>query len=275
MKQRVQKIQKVLLVLLSGLLLAIGVACAPTLTLTPAATPTFSGTPAAYTYTIVKRWPHDTSAFTEGLVFKDGNLYESNGQNGQSDLRILDLETGNVKNKTRLGDVYFGEGMTLLNGKIFQLTWKNQKGFIYAENSLSPLGEFDYAGDGWGLTNDGRSLIMSNGTNAITFLDPETFRVQKVIYVYDNGAPLMNINELEYIDGVIYANIWLSDKLVQIDPALGLLLGQIDLSGLRPESTLQNNDAVLNGIAYDPAGRRLFVTGKLWPVLYEIALQRK
>jgi glutamine cyclotransferase len=229
-----------------------------------------------YTYTIIQRFPHDTSAFTEGLAFKDGKLYESNGQNGASDLRILDLETGAVKAKVKLGNEYFGEGMTILNGIIFQLTWQNHKGFMYDENSLASLGEFSYEGEGWGLTNDGHSLIMSNGTNTINFRNPETFQIQRSIQVYDdNGAPVVNINELEYIKGEIYANIWLTDKIVQISPQTGEILGWIDLTGLRPEATKQNNDAVLNGIAYDPATDRLFVTGKLWDTLFEIKLERK
>ena len=285
MKTHMQRMQKVSLILLIWLLLAIVSSCAPaptqvnetatpapTLTVTPS--PTFSGTPEAYSFTILKRWPHDTSAFTEGLTFKDGNLYESNGQNGQSDLRILDLDTGEVKNKVNLGEEYFGEGMTILNGKIFQLTWQNNKGFIYDEDSLALLGEFAYQGEGWGLTTDGHSLIMSNGSNAITFIDPETFLVQKVIYVYDNGAPLIRLNELEYIEGKIYANIWYGEKIVQIDPELGTVLGWIDLTGLRPASTEQNGEAVLNGIAYDAVNDRLFVTGKLWPEVYEIKLEK-
>ncbi|MGC1378884.1 MAG: glutaminyl-peptide cyclotransferase [Anaerolineales bacterium] len=236
----------------------------------------FKKTAPTYTYTIVQRWPHDTTAFTEGLVFKDGKFYESNGQNGASDLRIFDLSTGSVKARVALGAEYFGEGMTILNGKIFQLTWQNHKGFIYDENSLASLGEFSYEGEGWGLTNDGHFLIMSNGTNTITFRAPATFQIQRSIQVNDDsGAPVTNINELEYIKGEIYANIWLTDKIVQIDPQTGEILGWVDLTGLRPEATKQNNDAVLNGIAYDPANDRLFVAGKLWDTLYEIKLERK
>ncbi len=228
-----------------------------------------------YTYKIVQQLPHDATAFTQGLVVEDGELYESNGQNGQSDLRILDLNTGSVKNKVKLGDEYFAEGMTILNEKIYQITWVNHKGFIYDENTLEKLGEFSYEGEGWGLTNDGRFLIMSNGTNAISYINPENFRVQKVIYVYDKGVPLTNLNELEYVKGEIYANIWHSDKVVQIDPALGEITGWIDLTGLRSKESQQNGEAVLNGIAYDAVHDRLFVTGKLWPTLFEIKLERK
>lgn len=228
-----------------------------------------------YGYNIVQQLPHDTTAFTEGLIFQDGVLYESNGQNGSSDLRILDLNTGSVKNQVKLGDEYFGEGMTILNGKIFQLTWTNNKGFIYDATSLKKLGEFQYAGEGWGLTNDGRFLIMSNGSNAITFINPETFQIQKVVYVYDKGTPLLSINELEYVKGEIYANIWHTDKVVQIDPQLGEIIGWIDLTGLRSKEAEQNQEAVLNGIAYDPIHDRLFVTGKLWPTVFEIQLVQK
>jgi glutamine cyclotransferase len=247
----------------------------PTVEKTPTPMPTKIVGISNYGYTIVQQLPHDTSAFTEGLTFKDGNLYESNGQNGLSDLRILDLNTGTVKNKVNLGNEYFGEGMTILNGKIFQLTWVNNKGFIYDANSLMTLGEFQYTGEGWGLTNDGRFLIMSNGSNAITYLNPETFQIQKVIYVYDKGTPVYSINELEYVKGEIYANIWHSNKVAQIDPELGEIIGWIDLTGLRSKEAEQNQEAVLNGIAYDSVGDRLFVTGKLWPTIFEIKLERK
>jgi glutamine cyclotransferase len=273
------------LVFIVWLLLVVGISSCtgpiitPTVTTTPVVTTTPTPTKIVgisnYSYTIVQKLPHDTSAFTEGLTFKDGKLYESNGQNGLSDLRIIDLDTGAVKNKVNLGNEYFGEGMTILNGKIFQLTWTNNKGFIYDADSLKPLGEFQYTGEGWGLTNDGRFLIMSNGSNAITYLNPETFQIQKVIYVYDKGVPVYSINELEYVNGEIYANIWHSDKVAQIDPELGEITGWIDLTGLRSKEAEQNQEAVLNGIAYDPVSDRLFVTGKLWPTVFEIKLERK
>ncbi len=284
------KTQKIYLVLLICSLLVAGMsACASSPTPTSTSIPSNTNTPnnansqitetspvpktgQTYGYSIVRRWPHNPAAFTQGLVFKNGNLYESNGQNGRSDLRILDLQTGIIKAKVDLSFEYFGEGMTILNGKIFQLTWNNNKGFIYDENTLAPLGEFTYEGEGWGLTNDGRSLIMSNGSNNIIFLNPETFQVQKIIQVYDNGAPLYRINELEYIQGNIYANIWHSDKIALIDPGLGEIVGWIDLTGLLPGAAEKNGEAVLNGIAYDSATDRLFVTGKLWPVLFEIKL---
>ncbi len=262
MERHLPKAKKNHLLLIICSLLAVGVSSC-------------SGPIPTYTYKIVNSWPHDRAAFTEGLVFNNGSLYESNGQNGLSNLRIVDLETGNVKTNVDLAAEFFGEGLTVLNGKIFQLTWMNQKGFIYDQNGLAPLGEFSYEGQGWGLTQDGNSLIMSNGTNTITFLDPETFQVKKTIAVYDHDTALVNLNELEYVKGEIYANIWKTDMIVRIDPGSGKILGWIDLTGLRPDETTQNNEAVLNGIAYDPANDRLFVTGKLWPTLFEIKLEEK
>ena len=233
----------------------------------------FSGKVPTYTYTVVDRWPHDPSAFTEGLVYKDGLLYESAGRNGSSSLRIVDLKTGEIKSKVDLADQYFAEGIALLNGKIFQLTWKNQQGFIYDQNSLELLGEFGYAGEGWGLTDDGHSLIMSNGTNSLLFLNPETFAIEKTINVFEDDKPLVDLNELEYVNGEIFANIWHTDKIVRIDPRSGEILGWIDLTGLFPVEERSEKEAVLNGIAYDPTQDRLFVTGKLWPELFEIKLE--
>ena len=249
----------------------------PTINVTPTSTvtPLPPGFVPTYTYQIVKHWPHDTASFTEGLVYADGSLYESDGLNGKSSVRIVDLETGNVKKETDLAAEYFGEGLTILNGKLYQLTWQNQKGFVYDQNSLALLGEFSYIDQGWGLTQDGQSLIMSDGTDTINFLDSQTFKVKKTIQVLDHGTPLVNINELETVKGEIYANIWHTDKIVRIDPADGAILGWIDLSGLRPQATQDDNEAVLNGIAYDAAGDRLFVTGKRWPALFEIRLVEK
>lgn len=279
-----------LLVLILAFFAATVSACASTPTPVPTAIPTLTAAPTPtiaapptpvpgvitnYSYEIVQKFPHDTAAFTEGLTFINGQLYESNGQNGLSDLRLLDLDTGNVKNKIDLGAEYFGEGMTVLNGKIYQLTWTNGKGFIYDEKSMLLLGEFPVIGEGWGLTTDGQFLIMSNGSNSISYLDPENFQVKKTIYVYDKDAPLTRINELEYINGIIYANVWYTDKIVQIDPAYGEIVGWIDLTGLRSPESQQNGEAVLNGIAYDAATDRLFVTGKLWPNLFEIKLTKQ
>jgi glutaminyl-peptide cyclotransferase len=228
-----------------------------------------------YTYEIVNAWQHDNAAFTQGLVFQDGFLYESTGQFGQSSLRKVALNTGEVLKKVAVPAKHFAEGMTILNGKVFQLTWTDERGFIYDANSFNKIGEFNFTGEGWGLTNDGQNLILSDGTNQVRFLDPQTFTVTKTLKIFDNGRPLVSLNELEYIKGEIYANIWHSDKIVRIDAESGRILGWIDLSGLLPEAQRQNSEAVLNGIAYDQTGDRLFVTGKLWSKLFEVRLKRK
>jgi len=266
------KKQKVILILIILLLLGIGVILSVP---KDAIVRFFSRSIPTYTYKIINSWPHDESAFTEGLIFEDGTLYESTGRNGSSSLRIVDLVTGTIKTEVNLEDEYFGEGITILDGKIFQLTWLNNKGFIYDQETLLLLGEFTYEGEGWGLTDDGRSLMMSNGTNAITFLNPETFEIEKVITVYNNDEPLVDLNELEYIDGEIYANVWHTDKIVRIHPSSGKILGWIDLTGLYPIEERQDTEAVLNGISYDDATGRLFVTGKLWPHLFEIKLKKQ
>jgi len=222
---------------------------------------------------VVNAWPHDTMAFTQGLAFKNNTLYESTGRNGFSSLRIVDLNTGKIQKKVDVPDPYFAEGITVLNGKVFQLTWLNQKGFIYDQNTFQLHGVFKYDSEGWGLTNDGNSLIMSDGTNTLRFLDPRTFQVKGAIRIYRNNSPLMNLNELEYIKGEIYANIWPSDHIVRIDPKTGRMNGWIDLTGLRPATTRKDKQAVLNGIAYDEQRDRLFVTGKLWPMLFEIRIK--
>ena len=226
-----------------------------------------------YTYTIVDSWPHDAAAFTQGLVFEDGILYESTGLFGESSIRIVDLETGSVQSKTDVAAEHFAEGLTKLNGKLYQLTWQSNKGFIYDENSLELIGEFSYQGEGWGLTDDGQSLIMSNGSNVISFHDPETFEIQRTIEIFDNGTPVTALNELEYINGKIYANIWHNDRIVQVSAQTGKILGWIDLTNLLPAEQRQNPEAVLNGIAYDQGTDRLFVTGKLWPTIFEIDLK--
>jgi glutamine cyclotransferase len=228
-----------------------------------------------YTYEIVNAWQHDSAAFTQGLVFHNGYLYESTGQFGLSSLRKVDLTTGKVLQKVDVPEQFFAEGMTVLNGKVFQLTWTDKLGFIYDVNSFNKIGEFKYASEGWGLTNDGRHLIISDGTNELRFLDPQTFAVTKTIKVFDQGKPLLNLNELEYIKGEIYANIWHSDKIVRIDPESAKILAWVDLSGLLPEAQRQNSEAVLNGIAYNKANDKLFVTGKLWSKIFEIRLKKR
>lgn len=226
------------------------------------------------TYEIVHVWPHDPRAFTEGLSWLNGGLLESTGLEGASDLRKVDLATGRVRQRVKLPPQYFGEGSVALGGKVYQVTWKSQKGFVYDLGTLEEEREFSYEGEGWGLTTDGKSIIMSNGSNVIQFLDPATFQVTRTISVFSNGRPLRNLNELEYVKGEIYANIWQFPTVARIDPANGRLLGLIDFSGLlEREGGGDPPPDVLNGIAYDAADDRLFVTGKNWPNLFEVRLK--
>jgi glutaminyl-peptide cyclotransferase len=205
------------------------------------------------------------------LVFVDGHLYESTGQNGRSSVRMVDLSTGQVLQKHDLPAEYFGEGLTDWGSNLIQLTWKAQKGFVYDRFSFSVLRTFTYEGEGWGLTHDETQLIMSDGSSQLRFLDPKSFRLARRIRVTDeNGRAVENLNELEFVHGEIYANIWHSDEIARISPRTGRVLGWIDLSGIIDQRELHDPEAVLNGIAYDATGDRLFVTGKLWPKLFEI-----
>ena len=230
---------------------------------------------AKYGYEVVHNYPHDQDAFTQGLIFVEGKLYEGTGEEGRSSLRELDLQTGRVLKQVAIPEQYFGEGITFLNGKIYQLTWLHQVGFIYNAQTLEKSGQFEYTGEGWGITNDGRSLIISDGSNLLKFLDPDSFRVAKTIAVTDRGTPVTKLNELEFVNGEIYANVWHDQRIVTIDPQNGRVTGWIDLSGLLEPGAVDDPEAVLNGIAYDQAGNRLFVTGKLWPQLFEIRLKRQ
>jgi glutamine cyclotransferase len=231
-------------------------------------------TPSKYGYEIVHVFPHDPDAFTQGLEFRNGKLLESTGEEGKSSLRSEELETGKVLEKVDVPPPFFAEGITLLNAKIYQLTWQHQLGFIYDYESFQKTGQFSYTGEGWGLTNDGRSLILSDGTNRLRFLDPDSFRVTKTIAVLDGNTPVNEINELEYVKGEIYANIWHNNRIAMINPETGRVTGWIDLTGLLPPNEVQDEEAVLNGIAYDERSGRLFVTGKLWPRLFEIRLKQ-
>lgn len=231
-----------------------------------------SGLAPTYTYEIINSYPHDPAAFTQGLIYLDGELYEGTGLYGQSSLRQVDLETGSVLTNTAISEQYFGEGITVFDDKIYQLTWQNQTGFIYDQDTFELIETFSYPTEGWGLTHDGSQLIMSDGTNNLYFLDPDTLAVNGRLPVQDQGNPVVRLNELEYINGEIYANIWQTNHIVRIDPQTGQVTAWIDLTGLlSPESLTQPAD-VLNGIAYDAENGRLFVTGKLWPLLFEIKL---
>ena len=227
-----------------------------------------------YGYQIVNIWPHDPNAFTQGLVFVDGKLLESTGQEGRSSLRNVELQTGKILKKVDVPEPYFAEGLAALNNKIYQLTWQHQHGFIYDAQSFAKIGEFPYDGEGWGLATDGRSLILSDGSNRIRFLDPDSFRVTKTIAVKDGQTPISQLNELEFVNGEIYANIWHDDRIVAIDPETGRVTAWIDLRGLLQPGDTTDPEAVLNGIAWDQSSNRLFVTGKLWPRLFEIKIKR-
>ena len=227
---------------------------------------------AEMTYEVVQSFPHDSLAFTQGLIYEDGILYESTGLYRRSSLRQVDLSTGEVLRQVDLPEAYFAEGLTDWEGSLVQLTWQEHQGFVYNKEDFTQTGEFEYLTEGWGLTQDGERLIMSDGTSTLSFLDPETFEVIGTVTVTDQGQEIININELEYVWGEIFANIWHSDDIVRIDPETGEVLGWIDLSGLLTmEERLAGTD-VLNGIAFDPEANRLFVTGKLWPKVYEIRL---
>lgn len=225
---------------------------------------------AADGYRVIHAYPHDAQAFTQGLVYVDGHLYESTGLKGQSTLREDDLETGRVLKEVTVPSQYFAEGLTNWGNTLIQLTWQAHIGFVYDRGSFRLLRTFHYPWEGWGLTQDGRHLILSDGSATLHFLNPETFAEIRSVRVTDHGKPVTELNELEYIHGEIYANVWMTDRIARISPDTGRVIGWIDLKGLLPEIEVRSSDEVLNGIAYDAARHRLFVTGKLWPRLYEI-----
>jgi glutamine cyclotransferase len=229
----------------------------------------------AYTFRIINAYPHDRDAFTEGLAFANGTLYEGTGLYGKSSLRRVDLISGNVLQVHALPDEYFGEGITVSRDTIIQLTWRSKKGFVYDKDSFEVLREFSYETEGWGITHDGERLIMSDGTATLYFVDADTFQISDHIQVHDNGKPVNNLNELEFIGGQIYANIWGPENIAMIDPQDGRVTGRIDLSGILPPLSDGKPVDVLNGIAYDATNGRLLVTGKLWPQLFEIELMTK
>jgi glutamine cyclotransferase len=237
----------------------------PTTFLIPDPTP-----PPTYTFRVVNTYPHDPDAFTQGLVLHDGALYEGTGLWGESTLREVALETGTVLRSRPLEPQFFGEGITIFDDRIYQLTWQEQTGFVYDRATFEPLQTFNYPTEGWGITHDGERLIVSDGTSTIYFWDPETLQETGRITVRDHRGPVNRLNELEYVNGEIWANVWLTDLIARISPQTGDVLGYIDLTGLLDRSTLTEQVDVLNGIAHDPATGRLFVTGKWWPALYEI-----
>ena len=218
---------------------------------------------------VIKKYPHDNTAFTQGLEFHEGRIYESTGRHGFSELRKVDLVTGRVIQRRVLDPQYFGEGITILQNKVFQLTWKSGKGFVYDLNSFALDREFKISGEGWGLSNDGNNLLLSNGSNQILFLDPQTLQVLKRVSVTLNDKPQYLLNELEYIDGEIWANVWKKDKILRIDPLTGIVLGILDVGTI---SERLSDDDVANGIAWDEEGRKIYITGKFWSYIYEIKM---
>jgi glutamine cyclotransferase len=223
-----------------------------------------------YSYRVVAVYPHDPNAFTQGLVYSGGRLYESTGGYFSSTLREVDLETGKVLRQYTLPSYLFGEGLVLWKDRLIQLTWRSHVGLVYDSRTFRPLANFSYPTEGWGITQNGRHLIMSDGTSNLYFLDPESFEEQKKVEVTDRGRSVPLLNELEYVNGEVYANVWMTDLIAMISPDTGKVIGWIDLTGILKERN--ETDNVLNGIAYDSQGDRLFVTGKLWPKLFEIEL---
>ena len=228
--------------------------------------------PVFYTFNVVATYPHDESAFTQGLVYHDGLLYEGTGLYGQSSLRITKLSTGDIIEQVDLADEYFGEGITILDGLVYQVTWEEITGFVYSADDLTEIRSFRYTGEGWGLTHDWEHLVLSNGSSTLSFLDPGTFQVVRTVDVTYDDEPVSNLNELEYVDGVIYANVWQTNRVVMIDPGDGAVVGWIDLAGIEEHLDSTDGINVLNGIAYNHESGRLLVTGKLWPNIFEIEL---
>jgi len=228
--------------------------------------------PIEYSFTVIRAFPHDTSAYTQGLAYRDGFLYEGTGRTGHSSLRKVNLETGAVLQRVNLEPEFFGEGVTIFRNKIVQLTWTTQVGFVYDLLTFHVLRQFSYSGEGWGLTSNSVELFMSDGTSEIHVLNSETFKEKRHFKVHDGSKPIDQLNELEWVDGQIFANVWHTNRIARISPETGEIVGWIDLTGLlyhlEPE-------AVLNGIAYDTTRKRLFVTGKLWPSVFEIQLSPK
>jgi glutaminyl-peptide cyclotransferase len=241
---------------------------------TAAETPAGPRTP-GYTFDVVAEYPHDPKAFTQGLLWHDGKLFESTGQVGQSNIREVTLASGRVVRQQDLEEPHFGEGIVILGETLYQITWTSGKAFTYDWKTFKRTGEFSYDGEGWGLTTDGTSLIMSNGSNTIIYRDPKTFTAQKAITVTDRGNQVSQLNELEWVKGEIWANVWQKDSIARIDPATGNVTGWIDLVGILPTLDRAGNEDVLNGIAYNAATDKIHVTGKLWPKLYEIRLKAR
>lgn len=229
--------------------------------------------PPVYGYQVVHSYPHDPEAFTQGLVYKNGFLYESTGLQGQSTVRKVELKTGRVLQQAGLPDALFGEGITIWEERLIGITWQSQFGYVLDVQTFKPQARFSYPGEGWGLTNNSTEVIMSDGSEELRFLDPKTLRELRRLAVSAAGKPVTQLNELEWVEGEVWANIWQTDRIARIDPKSGQVTGWIDLTGLLSAAERRQSQAdVLNGIAYDPQTKRIFVTGKLWPKLFEIKL---
>lgn len=229
-------------------------------------------TPKQLKYKVVNTFPHDTEAYTQGLFYYNGDLIESTGQNGLSTLRRVEIETGKVIQSVNLERKYFGEGATIIDNEIYQITWTSRKGFVYEPNTFNLIRTFDYPTQGWGLTTVGDKLVMSDGSNTLYFLEPQSFTELKRVEVYDHRGAVNHLNELEYINGKIYANIYLTDKIVIIDHTTGMVEAEVDFSNLLPQADRHRNIDVFNGIAWDQKNDRIFVTGKNWPKLFEVKI---
>jgi glutaminyl-peptide cyclotransferase len=263
---------RVILFVLVGLVIVIILVIALSLGKQPPASSLPNTMMAQMTYEVVNTFPHDPEAFTQGLIYHNGYLYESTGRYGASSLRQIDLETGEILRLVNLSPEYFGEGLTIWEETLLQITWQEGTGFVYDVEDFSLLGTFAYPMEGWGLTHDGEQLILSDGTPTIYFLNPDTFQIMDSIDVSDSGEPVWQINELEYIRGEIFANLWQTDEIIRINPDTGEVTGRIDMEGILPDADRTPTTDVLNGIAYDPEADRLFITGKRWPWLYEVRL---
>lgn len=224
------------------------------------------------TLEVIATTPHDRAAYTQGLVFHEGFFYESTGLYGSSSVRKIDPATGEILKRHDLEQRFFGEGLTALHGRLFQVTWRERTGFIYETSTLEPVGSFQYEGEGWGLTTDGASLILSDGTYRLRFIDPHTFKVIRVLYVTDGGRVIYAVNELEWIRGEIWANIWQEDNIARIDPESGVVVGWVNVGGFVSPLERWRGAEVANGIAYDSVSNRIWVTGKRWPQIYEVRL---
>ena len=240
-------------------------------TVSSSATP--PSVPVTLTYTVTNEFPHDVGAFTQGFVYLDGWFYETTGLYGRSSIRQVELQTGRINRIRRIEDNYFGEGLVILDERMIWITWKSETGFVYDLNTFDRIGEFHYPTEGWGLTSDGEVIFMSDGTSTIYLLDPQSLQQMGQISVLDDDKPVTNLNELEFIHGSIYANIWQTNTIVRIDPETGTVTGRLDLTGIQQRfSEFPRKTDVLNGIAYDAEHDRIFITGKLWPKVFEIEI---